>query len=423
MHLMINRNHLFAFAIIIFVATQGVLISQFLFLGESTGDSEGTPIAQLFWAAVSVLQLTIGGMFFAKHFQSVKSRGKEVNCNVKRLVAWGLALVAFCLISTIWSVNGEVTLRRTYSLGANLLFGISVFAVLGRERWIQSVFFACAIPVIASLLFYVLGADWARMENAYVGAARGVYAQKNVLGMYAWVALLFTIYMRRSGSISFRFAFLAVASSALSITFSQSITAMLSSVVALLSYFLVLTVSRMSAPIRVVTVLVAAMFGLAIVLITITGGGIDSILGRDVTLTGRTEIWSYLQRAIADRPILGYGFAAFWRTDEYASFYVSRLFGYAVSHSHNGFLDLALDLGLLYASLICGAIILALGSVVRALLLLRLDGVDAVFIALFLGLLLTSLSEPVFLIHNSFVTILFWVSFAYVFNLKGRYSR
>ena len=69
-------------------------------------------------------------------------------------------------------------------------------------------------------------------------------------------------------------------------------------------------------------------------------------LGRDATLTGRTAIWAAVLRSIAKRPLLGYGFYAFWQglRGESASTMVSInwVFGYA----HNGILEICLQLGL-----------------------------------------------------------------------------
>ncbi len=71
------------------------------------------------------------------------------------------------------------------------------------------------------------------------------------------------------------------------------------------------------------------------------------MFGRDPTLTGRTEIWSYLFTSIAKRPLLGYGYYAFWQgmTGESANVIMAAhwFFGYA----HNGLLEIILQIGVL----------------------------------------------------------------------------
>jgi exopolysaccharide production protein ExoQ len=70
-------------------------------------------------------------------------------------------------------------------------------------------------------------------------------------------------------------------------------------------------------------------------------------LGRNATLSGRTGIWAAVLISIAKRPLLGYGFYAFWRglTGESASLIVRSnwLFGYA----HNGVLEICLQMGVM----------------------------------------------------------------------------
>jgi O-antigen ligase len=73
---------------------------------------------------------------------------------------------------------------------------------------------------------------------------------------------------------------------------------------------------------------------------------LDLVL-RDATFTGRTEVWEFVLDHIRQRPLTGYGFATFWGTPEV----VYGMGGYEVwantaGHAHNGYLDLALTIGI-----------------------------------------------------------------------------
>jgi exopolysaccharide production protein ExoQ len=67
---------------------------------------------------------------------------------------------------------------------------------------------------------------------------------------------------------------------------------------------------------------------------------------RDLTLTGRTDIWPAVILKIQERPWLGYGFSGFWHGIQGESADIIRTLRWGVPDSHNGFLDLALQLGL-----------------------------------------------------------------------------
>ena len=73
-------------------------------------------------------------------------------------------------------------------------------------------------------------------------------------------------------------------------------------------------------------------------------------MGRDITQTGRTEIWEVAMTQLMQKsPILGFGRGTFWAPN--SAF--ARAAGAAVGHqyipptAHNGYLDLALEIGFL----------------------------------------------------------------------------
>jgi O-antigen ligase len=68
-----------------------------------------------------------------------------------------------------------------------------------------------------------------------------------------------------------------------------------------------------------------------------TVGGFTSPLGRDDTLTGRTDIWAGLLPIVMRQPILGCGFGGFWTTE-------TRKI-HNIDEAHNGYLDGLLELG------------------------------------------------------------------------------
>ncbi|MBD2248422.1 O-antigen ligase family protein, partial [Nostoc sp. FACHB-888] len=69
-------------------------------------------------------------------------------------------------------------------------------------------------------------------------------------------------------------------------------------------------------------------------------------LGRDLTLTGRTGIWAIVISKIALYPWLGYGYKGFWHDMEGDSADIWYETFFMAPHSHNGFLDITVELGL-----------------------------------------------------------------------------
>lgn len=84
----------------------------------------------------------------------------------------------------------------------------------------------------------------------------------------------------------------------------------------------------------------------------LTGGGVEYIivdkLGKDMTLTGRTEFWPQLIDKINASPFFGYGYGGFWQTwkgiDDPA-FHISTKNGFRPPQAHNGFIEMGLQVG------------------------------------------------------------------------------
>jgi O-antigen ligase len=131
-------------------------------------------------------------------------------------------------------------------------------------------------------------------------------------------------------------------------------------------------------------------------------------LGREEDMesfTGRLPLWMELTHSIEDRPLLGYGYRAFW--DRQHTLEVGEaLGGWQVPHAHDGYLDTTLDFGLPMAAAFALLAFLAMGRTGR---LYRSTGEPgyAFAYALLVYALFDSLLESNFVIPNlmPFVTV------------------
>jgi len=110
---------------------------------------------------------------------------------------------------------------------------------------------------------------------------------------------------------------------------------------------------------------------LSIVAISAASLIVPSILqlyGKDPTLTGRTKIWSSVLTAIRAKPLTGYGFGGVWvdPSKEPTRSILHRI-GFVVFHSHNGALELMIELGIIGLVLYFGVFIAVLDGGCRIL--------------------------------------------------------
>ena len=88
-----------------------------------------------------------------------------------------------------------------------------------------------------------------------------------------------------------------------------------------------------------------------------------SLLGRDTTLTGRTDIWNRVLREGTD-PFIGAGFYSFWSADRTKK--LSADFHYELNEAHNGYLEMYLNLGWIGVCLIAFVLIIGYRHAVKA---------------------------------------------------------
>jgi exopolysaccharide production protein ExoQ len=75
---------------------------------------------------------------------------------------------------------------------------------------------------------------------------------------------------------------------------------------------------------------------------------VDSALaleGRDTSLTGRTDLWTDVIALGSKRPIVGYGFGGFWT--EARAAYLKEIYIWGPLQSHNGYIEIFVNLGLI----------------------------------------------------------------------------
>lgn len=315
-----------------------------------------------------------------------------------------LALVAMAVASVAWSAAPEITLRRSFALVGTTALGVYLASRWEARTLLRLLAVALGAAAALSLVFAValpaLGVD----QGVHAGAWRGVFTQKNTLAQVmvlgAIACALTAPALRRGRWVAWGGAGLCT----LLVVGSTSKTglALLLTFAALVPLLRLLRGHPSKAMIALAFgVLVAGLGG---VVAAANTERVLSALGRDATLTGRTELWVAVGERIAEHPVLGHGYSAFWLGRTGASAPVLEAVGWDAPHAHNGALDLALDLGLLGLLLYAAGYFLAVARGAAALR--RTPGPEGAWPLVFLLLvLLYNVTESVILRSNN----LFWV--------------
>ena len=253
----------------------------------------------------------------------------------------GLLAVA----STAWSLAPLLTLRRALPFALAGLFGLwfaQRFPPQRRHAILRFAFLALAFATIA----VVACAPSIGLDHSPGHAAdwQGVFTQKNACGrimVLATAVLLFGERLTAARALSLAlFLFVLLMSGSRGAWIVEA---------ALLLLWLALQLGRrITARARTALAAGAPLAAAACaVLAAALYSHFAAFFGRDLTLSGRTAIWAQVARFIARRPLIGYGYDAFWRGFTGPSLQIDSAVHFVVEHAHNGFLEILLELGVL----------------------------------------------------------------------------
>lgn len=257
---------------------------------------------------------------------------------------WTAALAVLAIASAAWSQFPQLTLRRSLPFTLAGLFGLYLAVRFPLRRQLSILGAAMVALAVASIVLVVcspkLGLD---ASAGHHQNWQGVFTQKNACGR---VMVLASAALLADWRISLsRFASLLLFLFVLIMSGSRSAWAAEGLILAL--FVGLVAARRMDSRGRIVLGTVTVC--LAVALVSIAWHFLPVLLpmiGRDATLSGRTEIWKQVWRCIELRPVLGWGYAGFWRGLEGQSFNVAAALRFVVFHAHNGFLEVWLELGL-----------------------------------------------------------------------------
>jgi O-antigen ligase len=196
------------------------------------------------------------------------------------------------------------------------------------------------------------------MEQQLAGDWRGSFGHKNVAAGMMAMLLFIGIYILRSGAWIPGVTILA-----LSALFLVNTTGKSSMVLCVL----VLALSLIAARVRSLW-LRAVIFLTPLVLLNVFTVGtvmsdtlaeLVSKLPFDTSFTGRTDVWTFAIQSLQLRLFTGYGFEAFWGGNEMRNLPEGMEWTATAAHSHNGYLDTALGIGLPGLALLIAVLVIA----------------------------------------------------------------
>ncbi len=330
-----------------------------------------------------------------------------------RLATASLLLVIIVGASVLWSVEPQQTLRR-----ASVVFFIAIAALGIGKDWTATDL--CKAALIMSSVFVGISILIELQSGSFLQGAEyrfsGVF-HPNRQAINTGVLTLSSLCLFR-GSGRYSYLLLAILGIVLTkLTGSRGcILGLGFAIVAM--YWITMSPSK-----RVGSVLACGIcVAVGLILISLSARPIPglsdvALMGRaeesaqDSMLHGRVAIWSACLNDIIERPLIGYGYGAFWTSDRV--FEYSRIHDWAFSSAHSVYVETLLDIGILGAMVALAVTLIALLTSLRIFEQTHDWGI--MFICSLICMGLVSGSVDVMFVQVGFVTILLAIGVVILF--------
>lgn len=228
--------------------------------------------------------------------------------NIPLLIFLGTAMLSF-----VWSTDISRTFDGSRGLLRTFLFGAYFTTNYNLKEQMRILAWVLGLIAIASVVLCLVFPQYAYEEAGW----GGVFPYKNLLGRAMVLgAILFLIIALNDLKRNW-LAVLGIGVAVFLVLFSNSSTSLLLLFVMLPQIFLYWIIQQQYR-LRLVflSFICILIFGMAILIMVNQETILVDILGEGLTFNGRTPIWTLIiEKVLHERPILGYGYQAFWSSD------------------------------------------------------------------------------------------------------------
>ncbi|MEZ5571247.1 MAG: O-antigen ligase family protein [Halioglobus sp.] len=312
---------------------------------------------------------------------AVKSQ-LRILINNDRLFCFPVAvLLGLAFASMLWSGEPQVTFRRAFALAGTTLVGIYLALRYTPRQFLMLLLGVSAVFALSSIAMVMLWPQKGLMQvstvfaDVHKGRWRGIFVHKNHLASLMAVGIV-----TATGLLTGRGKQLLAAGLMLLVCLgllllAESLTSLLATATALLAISIVRMLPGRQTMRREILLALTPLVLLIVSVVlyqsaqnkpdastpvttaqvTETANSASSNsqhtplqregFRRDAGATGRLNMWRWCWDAIQQQPLLGYGYGTFWRTGGPAE-RVWKHTRFRLPHAHNGWIDLALQLGL-----------------------------------------------------------------------------
>ena len=321
-----------AYVILVLVLSTGAFFTVFVDTDDLAVSSKGSPIFTIMWGLIYAISLL---RILARRHETTKL----LQTNKALLLLAGLAVA-----STYWSLDRSATLHAVGGLILTAVVALDLSIHYSIRQLLRFICIAFVIVAVLSIVVEVVLPGIVPGQEMEGAAWHGVFGYKNVFGKVicfgtlACVAMIDRFRLLRGFAVVFGLALTVLSRSTSAVGF----LAFMLIIFALWPIFKLRPTPRRFAIAALILVALTSIY-----VISQNFSRITALLDKDPRLTGRVDLWQLAISDIEAQPMLGYGYQAFWSYNSVPARRIREAVNWdAVPHSHNGYIEMALSLGL-----------------------------------------------------------------------------
>jgi O-antigen ligase len=349
----IDNLIIFNFAVLVF----------FTFFGTKLPFQEVDPQASFKVETTNIVNQILYFFLFLSSMIIVIKRIDTISLFIKREKYLSL-FILLCLVSAVWSNYHFMSFKRSFQLLSVYLVVINALLFIEPSKLLK------VLKIIITLYLLVTVFSVLFISEAIdpkFGTWRGIADHKNALARYGFYCFLISLFFYgEQNKLSTKITNYAISFVSVIIVYMSGSSTVIFMIGLIIIISLIFSIEEIFKSLRIGRTLMILVFlsiiSLYIVINIFAPNLIDRIpimLGKDPTLSMRTEIWDYVWTEIEKKIFLGYGYGTYWIMGSTVINEFAAIFGgFMINQAHNGYLEIMLQLGLIGITLFAIIVIL-----------------------------------------------------------------
>lgn len=334
---------------------------------------------------------------------------------IKKYIITILFLI-FLGATLIWSPNKFEALKLYINLLGPIAYFILFFIINDKKNSIKILFNYSILVVLSDIISLTILGDVGYMSEGGAHVVRGIHLSRSTMIIYLnFCIFIFLYYLNLVKNISYKEkykAIILIVISLILIILSKSSTGIVT-VALFLPLLLVLKRKKLAKIILKISIMVAMLLPVINITSSFLNEIITNIFGKNLTFSGRRYIWDYALQKLSTHPIRGNGFNS---TEYLLKDKVIPIYERVASHTHNGFLELFLQTGLI------GVILLISIIIITYKYTFRLERKEANLVRAYIVVFVVfNFMEPYIL--NSVSVITLWLPLLFLITINNKRNK